>query len=159
MHSKVWEQLLSNLGKRKEAVVRLKPSILLTYNSIIVYQLCANIFFSCVFQQILYEYLLCTEIFSRRWAQTKRIRLHHFLGQLSLVDRIGKDILQWQGKEPACQCRRHKRHRFNPWVWKIPWRRAWQPVPVLLPGESHSQRNLASYTPWGHKELDMTEST
>ena len=30
------------------------------------------------------------------------------------------------GKEPACQCRRHKRHRFDPWVGKIPWRRAWQ---------------------------------
>ena len=31
------------------------------------------------------------------------------------------------GKEPTCQCRRHKRYRFNPWVGKIPWRRAWQP--------------------------------
>ena len=30
------------------------------------------------------------------------------------------------GKEPACECRRHKRHRFDPWVEKIPWRRAWQ---------------------------------
>ena len=35
-----------------------------------------------------------------------------------------------------CQCRRHKRCGFNPWVRKIPWRRAWQPVPVFLPGES-----------------------
>ena len=34
------------------------------------------------------------------------------------------------GKEPACQCRRHKRHRFNPWVRKIPWRRAWKPTLV-----------------------------
>ena len=41
-----------------------------------------------------------------------------------------------RGKEPACQCRRHKRHRFHPWVGKIPWRRAWQPTPVFLPGES-----------------------
>ena len=39
-------------------------------------------------------------------------------------------------KEPACQCRRHKRHRLDPWVGKIPWRRAWQPMPVFLPGES-----------------------
>ena len=38
------------------------------------------------------------------------------------------------GKEPAYQCRRHKRHGFDPWVGKIPWRRAWQPVPVFLPG-------------------------
>ena len=31
---------------------------------------------------------------------------------------------------------RHKRCRFNPWVGKIPWRTAWQPTPVFLPGES-----------------------
>ena len=42
------------------------------------------------------------------------------------------------GKEPTCQCRRHKRHEFDPWVRKIPWRRAWQPTPVFLPGELHS---------------------
>ena len=40
------------------------------------------------------------------------------------------------GKEPACQCRRGKRRGFDPWVRKIPWRRAWQPTPVFLPGES-----------------------
>ena len=39
-------------------------------------------------------------------------------------------------KEPTCQCRRQKRHQFNPWVGKIPWRRAQQPTPVFLPGES-----------------------
>ena len=38
------------------------------------------------------------------------------------------------GKEPVCQCPRHKRHRFSPWLEKIPWRRAWQPTPVLLSG-------------------------
>ena len=32
------------------------------------------------------------------------------------------------GKEPACQCRRYERHGFDPWVRKIPWRRAWQPT-------------------------------
>ena len=46
------------------------------------------------------------------------------------------------GKEPAWQCRRHKRWGFDPWVGKIPWRRAWQPTPVFLPGESHGQRSL-----------------
>ena len=40
------------------------------------------------------------------------------------------------GKESACQYRRWKRHGFNPWVGKISWRRAWQPTPVFLPGES-----------------------
>ena len=49
------------------------------------------------------------------------------------------------GKEPACQCRRCKRRRFNPWVGKIPWRRAWQPTLVFLPGESHGQRSLVGY--------------
>ena len=39
-------------------------------------------------------------------------------------------------KESACQCRRHKRCRFDPWVGKIPWRRKWQPTPVFLPGKS-----------------------
>ena len=52
------------------------------------------------------------------------------------------------GKEPACQCRRHERCRFDPWVGKIPWRRAWQPSPVFLPGESHGQRILVGYSPW-----------
>ena len=46
---------------------------------------------------------------------------------------------------------------FNPWVRKIPWRSEWLPTPVFLPGESYGQRSLASYSPWGHKELDMTE--
>ena len=49
-------------------------------------------------------------------------------------------------EEPACQCSRCKRHEFDPWVWKIPWRRARQPTPVFLPGESHGQRSLAGYT-------------
>ena len=40
------------------------------------------------------------------------------------------------GKVPACQHRRRKRHGFAPWVRKIPWRRAWQPTPIFLPGES-----------------------
>ena len=61
------------------------------------------------------------------------------------------------GKEPACQCRRPKKCEFNPWVGKIPWRRAWQPIPVFLPGESHAQRSPAGYSPWGHKEPDATE--
>ena len=60
-----------------------------------------------------------------------------------------------RGKEPAYQCRRHKRYGFDPWVGKIPWRRAWQPTPVFLPGEPHGQRSLVGYSPWGSKESDM----
>ena len=55
------------------------------------------------------------------------------------------------GKEPACQCRRHKRHRFDPWVRKIPWRRKWQPTPVFLAGKSHEHRSLAGNSLWGCK--------
>ena len=51
----------------------------------------------------------------------------------------------------------YKRRRFDPWVCEIPWRRAWQPTPVFLPRESHGQSSLAGYSPWGRKELDMTE--
>ena len=50
-------------------------------------------------------------------------------------------------KEPACQCRRWKRHKFDSQVGKIPWRRARQPIPVFLPGESHGQRSLVGYRP------------
>ena len=60
-------------------------------------------------------------------------------------------------KELKCQCRRQKRHGFNPWVGKIPWRRKWQPTPVSLPGESHGQRSLMGYSPKSRKELDMSE--
>ena len=57
-------------------------------------------------------------------------------------------------KESTCQCRRPE---FDPWVGKISWRREWLPIPVFLPGESHGQRSLADYSPWGHKESDMIE--
>ena len=44
-----------------------------------------------------------------------------------------------------------------PRVWKIPWRRAWEPTPVFLPGESHGQSSLVGYSPRGHKEAETTE--
>ena len=45
------------------------------------------------------------------------------------------------------------RCRFDPWVRKMPWRRAWQPTPAFLPGQFHGQRSLAGYSPWGHREI------
>ena len=39
----------------------------------------------------------------------------------------------------------------------VSWRRKWQPTPVLLPGKSHGQRSLLSYSPWGRRESDATE--
>ena len=69
-------------------------------------------------------------------------------------------FLKWcSGKEPFCQCRRHKRQGFDPWVRKIPRRRKWQPAPVFLPGKFYGQKHLAGYSPSGHKESDMTEHT
>ena len=65
-------------------------------------------------------------------------------------------VLPWwfSGKASACQCRRLG---FYPWVGKMPWRRAWQPTLVFLPGKSYGQRSLAGYSPWDHKESDLTE--
>ena len=63
------------------------------------------------------------------------------------------------GKEPSCQCRRHGRHRFSPWVRKISWRTAWQPSPVFLPGQRHGQKSLVGYSPQGRTESEMTEVT
>ena len=62
------------------------------------------------------------------------------------------------GKESTCQCRRHKRRGFDPWVGKMPWRRSWQTTAVFLPGETHQQRSLVGYSPWGRRESDMTEA-
>ena len=61
-------------------------------------------------------------------------------------------------KEPAYQCRRHKRCGFDPWVMKILWR-VWQSTPVFLPGELHEQRSLAGYSPYRNEESDTTEVT
>ena len=51
------------------------------------------------------------------------------------------------------------RRRLDPWVGKIPWRRAWQPTLAFLTGASHGQRSLVGYSPLGHKKLDTTEVT
>ena len=80
------------------------------------------------------------------WVPPKADKRHFFPGGAS-------------GKEPACQCRRPESHGFDPWVRKIPGRRAWQPAPVFLPGECQGWRNLGGYSAWGHKESDMTEAT
>ena len=61
--------------------------------------------------------------------------------------------------ESVCQCKRHRRPWFNPWVRKIPWRRTWQPTLLFFPGKSHGQRSLVGYSPRGHKESDTSEHT
>ena len=62
------------------------------------------------------------------------------------------------GKEPTCQCRRHRRPGLNPWVGKISWSRKWQPTPGFLHGKSHGQRSLGGYPVHRvAKEMDATE--
>ena len=68
----------------------------------------------------------------------------------------------WQtsGKEPACQCRRYKRCKFDAWVRKIPWRRDDNPLQYSCLEEEEllpQQRSLVGYSPWGHKESDTTK--
>ena len=63
------------------------------------------------------------------------------------------------GKRTHLPMQRPKRHKFSPWVGKIPWSRKWQPTPVFFPGKSHGQRSLAGYSPWGYKYADTTEKS
>ena len=71
---------------------------------------------------------------------------------------MGGRVTRWlNSKESTCQCKRHKRLGFNPWIWRISWRRKWLPTPVFLPEKSHGWRSLAGDSPWGLKESDMTE--
>ena len=57
------------------------------------------------------------------------------------------------GKASACNVGGPMVH---PWVGKIPWKRAWLPTPVFLPGKFRGQRSLAGYGPWGCKGSDTT---
>ena len=57
-------------------------------------------------------------------------------------------------KEFACK---YKRHRLDPWVGNISWKRKWHPTPVFLPEEFHGQRSLVGHSPQHHKEQNMTE--
>ena len=82
-----------------------------------------------------------------------------FIGRKILVDECLEQQLasQWRwlsGKEFACQCWRRRRCGFYSRVGKIPWRRAWQPTAVFLPGDFHGQRSLVGYS---LKKLGMTE--
>ena len=68
----------------------------------------------------------------------------------SLVAQWGRICLPMQETQGRSLCRARGEGA-------IPWRRKWQPTPVFLPGKSHRQSSLESYSPWGRKELDLTE--
>ena len=96
---------------------------------------------------------------SRSWRQLKWHSKH---SRLLLIHGFRVSLMlpgDASGKEPTCQCRRRKRCGFNPCIRKIPWRRAWQPTLVFLPGKSHGHWNMVGYSPWGRKESDMIEAT
>ena len=77
--------------------------------------------------------LLCRHLFSFLLGVCPRVEL---LGQMVTVGSPGST----NGKVPTCQSRIYKRHGFHPWLGKIPWRRAWQPTPVIFPGQSMERR-------------------
>ena len=54
---------------------------------------------------------------------------------------------------------RHERHRFNSWVGKIPWRRAWQPNSSILARKIPWTEEPGGLHSWSHQELDTTEAT
>ena len=71
-------------------------------------------------------------------------------------------IFAWNfpgGSDSKSVCLQCKRPGFDPWVWKIPWRRKWQPTPVLLPGKSQGRGSLVGCRLWGRTESDTTEAT
>ena len=70
---------------------------------------------------------------------------------------VSQVVLVVKKKKPTSQCTRCKRHRFDPWIQKVSWRKAWQPTPLFLSGESHGQRRLAGSSPKGHRKLDTTK--
>ena len=96
---------------------------------------------------------LCGLTWTQSWGQSQL--LGGIWAPPTPSDLLPRCLLGFPGgtsaKEPACQWSRHKRCRCDPWVGKIPWRRAWQPAPVFLPGEPHGQRSLAGYRPWGRR--------
>ena len=90
--------------------------------------------------------------------------VHHMagIGYMRMYGQYTVYACVWQvyGKESTCQCRTHKKQRFDFWVVKILWSRmapGWHPTPVVSSEKFHGQRSLAGYSPWGHKELDMTK--
>ena len=91
----------------------------------------------------------CTQFFPKFSASSHDTVLFWILIQVSLC---GFPVGQMAKNLPAMQ---------ETWVQSLgqedPWRRAWQPTPVLLPGEFYGQRRLAGYSSWGYKKLNMSE--
>ena len=76
----------------------------------------------------------------------KYMKLNEYCDYLGAIILFTGFLGGTSSKEPTCQCSRHKGRGFDPWIGKIPWRGAWQPTPVFLPGESRGQRSQVGYS-------------
>ena len=115
------------------------------------------------FPPIIYHHSCCTcenlgghqdkAAVSGRASVPARMLRPYPLKLLSQEEAINPRVRDWYHQWLRWQrvCKKCRRSRFHPWAGKIPWRRKWPPTPVFLPGESHEQRSLADYTPWGRK--------
>ena len=108
--------------------------------------------------------ILCSQILSlwmtsrnlkSKWFQ-KSVKIFHLLHWCYAFKKIEINTNIWTTmvsqvallvRNLSYQCRRHNRRKFDPWFRKIPWRKAWQPTQIFLPGEFHVQRNLTGYDP------------
>ena len=86
---------------------------------------------------------------SQKWVQKRSVENSR---------RPNGEFPRWHtGKQTACQCRKHKRHGFNPWVGKLPWKWKRQPALVFLPGKSLEKGTWQAIGHRDHKESDTTE--
>ena len=97
----------------------------------------------------------CTQV----WSALVTFFLNLNLSQCNKTEVLSEERPDASSTLTIRLCRRQKRSELDPWVRKIPWRRAWQPTPVFLPEKSHGQRSPMGYSPRGCKELDATEAT
>jgi len=92
----------------------------------------------------------------------KKKRQENFLSHYKAIENLYTPchvISRWCSGKSACQCRRCKRHGFDPWVGMILWRKKWQPVLVFLPGKPHGQRSLVGYSARGSQRVVRDSTT
>ena len=106
---------------------------------------------SFTFIKRFFSSLLCAsltkDIFFRRLSTFLWVCLSYFINSYEYI----RGLPRWlSGKEFVCNAGDAD---SIPDPGRSPWRRKWQPTPVFLPGKSHEQRSLASYSPWSHKRV------
>ena len=135
----LWGNLFFS-GKQKQ-LMDLRPLFLGCRHSLLSPALATSHKFCCVVVSYHSKYFFISPLVSSL--------THTIISFLKHISCISFLFPWWLcGKESTCQSRKH---RLNPRVRKIPWRRKGQPTPVFLPGKSHGQRSLVGYSPWGHK--------